>query len=160
MQDVKPLIFIDTEFTDFQQPELISIALVMENGEHFYAECQDFSKAACSDFVVETILPLLNRTHSSVVGKTPDIAEKAIAWLRERAPAGFTLAFDYIGDYELFLRLMDDRLTIPFEALNIWPQLDESKLNWYFDNYVVPRHHALYDARANRFAYAPASAGI
>jgi len=31
-------IFIDTEFTDFIDPQLISIGLVSEFGEEFYAE--------------------------------------------------------------------------------------------------------------------------
>jgi hypothetical protein len=31
-------VFIDTEFTDFNDPHLISIGLVAESGEEFYAE--------------------------------------------------------------------------------------------------------------------------
>lgn len=31
-------VFIDTEFTDFLDPQLISIGLVAESGEEFYAE--------------------------------------------------------------------------------------------------------------------------
>ncbi len=37
------ILFLDTEFTDFQQPDLISIGLVSECGSHeFYAERNDF----------------------------------------------------------------------------------------------------------------------
>ena len=32
------LIFLDTEFTNFVRPNLISIALVSEDGQEFYAE--------------------------------------------------------------------------------------------------------------------------
>jgi hypothetical protein len=31
-------VFIDTEFTDFLDPQLISIGLVAQSGEEFYAE--------------------------------------------------------------------------------------------------------------------------
>ena len=32
------LVFLDTEFTDFVRPDLISIALVSEDGREFYTE--------------------------------------------------------------------------------------------------------------------------
>lgn len=32
------LVFLDTEFTQIQQPELISVGLVSELGHEFYAE--------------------------------------------------------------------------------------------------------------------------
>ena len=55
------LIFLDTEFTDFPESEcdLISIGLVDENGREFYAESTQFRREACSDFVVDVVLPLL-----------------------------------------------------------------------------------------------------
>lgn len=36
------LIFLDTEFTDFARPDLISLALVSEDGREFYAERIDY----------------------------------------------------------------------------------------------------------------------
>jgi len=48
------LVFLDTEFTDFVRPDLISIALVAEDGREFYAERTDYHRDACSDFVRET----------------------------------------------------------------------------------------------------------
>ena len=50
-------IFADTEFTDFIDCDLISIALVAEDGHEFYAERTDFDHHACSAFVREAILP-------------------------------------------------------------------------------------------------------
>ncbi|WP_426356268.1 hypothetical protein ACP26O_00100 [Burkholderia sp. R-40] len=50
-------IFVDTEFTDFIDCDLISIALVAEDGHEFYAERTDFDHHACSAFVREAILP-------------------------------------------------------------------------------------------------------
>ena len=51
------LIFLDTEFTAFMRPDLISIALVSEDGREFYAERTDYRQADCSDFVRATVLP-------------------------------------------------------------------------------------------------------
>lgn len=45
------LIFIDTEFTDFKNAELISIGLVTEDCRHeFYVELP-VNQARCNDFV-------------------------------------------------------------------------------------------------------------
>ena len=38
------LVFLDTEFTDFTSPDLISIALVAEDGREFYAELDDYQR--------------------------------------------------------------------------------------------------------------------
>ena len=54
------LIFLDTEFTDFARPDLISLALVSEDGREFYAERTDYDPERCSEFVRETVLPLLD----------------------------------------------------------------------------------------------------
>lgn len=54
------LLFLDTEFTNFDYPQLISIALVSECGESFYAELADgWTPESCSPFVAREILPLL-----------------------------------------------------------------------------------------------------
>ena len=53
-------VYLDTEFTKFARPQLISLALVAESGQEFYGESTDFVKVQCSDFVVENVLPLLH----------------------------------------------------------------------------------------------------
>lgn len=54
-------LFLDTEFTDLHPAaKLISIALVAEDGEFFYAELTDTYKLEeCSDFVKSYVLPFL-----------------------------------------------------------------------------------------------------
>lgn len=56
------LVFFDTEFTDFaEDAKLISIGLVAETGETFYAELSDtYTVDECSDFVIEHVLPRLD----------------------------------------------------------------------------------------------------
>lgn len=54
-------LFLDTEFTDLRpEAKLISIALVDDNGEYFYAELTDsYELADCSEFVRSYVLPFL-----------------------------------------------------------------------------------------------------
>lgn len=53
-------IFLDTEFTELsQQAQLISIALVAENGDWFYAELTDYDPNAASAWVRENVISLL-----------------------------------------------------------------------------------------------------
>lgn len=54
-------LFLDTEFTDLvPHNKLISIALVDENEEYFYAELTDtYSIDDCSEFVKKEVLPYL-----------------------------------------------------------------------------------------------------
>ena len=39
------LMFLDTEFTNFVRPDLISLALVAKDGREFYAERDDYRRA-------------------------------------------------------------------------------------------------------------------
>lgn len=54
-------LFLDTEFTDLHpEAKLISIALVDDNGEYFYAELTDnYELSDCSGFVKSYVLPFL-----------------------------------------------------------------------------------------------------
>lgn len=72
-------VFFDCEFTKLQQPldpepnELISIGCISEAGEKFYAENSCYQVEHCSEFVVETVLPLLDGfdylMHYSMIAK-------------------------------------------------------------------------------------------
>ena len=54
-------LYLDTEFTDLHpEAKLISIALVADDGDFFYAELTDtFKIEDCSDFVKNYVLPFL-----------------------------------------------------------------------------------------------------
>jgi hypothetical protein len=43
--------FLDTEFTDFNACDLISVAMVSEDGREFYGECADFERQLLLKFV-------------------------------------------------------------------------------------------------------------
>lgn len=59
--------FVDTEFTDFLDCQLISVAIVGEDGREFYGECSDFDRRQCSAFVREAALPQLGQGPSRSV---------------------------------------------------------------------------------------------
>ncbi|WP_248324111.1 MULTISPECIES: 3'-5' exoribonuclease [unclassified Caballeronia] len=54
-------LFVDTEFTDFIDCDLISIALVAEDGREFYGERSDYDDSTCTAFVREAVIPQLGQ---------------------------------------------------------------------------------------------------
>lgn len=51
-------VVIDTELTDFIECHLISLGMVTERGEEFYAEIP-YPNQTCSAFVREDVIPIL-----------------------------------------------------------------------------------------------------
>lgn len=155
-------LFLDTEFTDFTNSELISIGLVDENGREFYAESTSFRREACSDFVNETVLPLLGQYPAALVGTKQHIAYRLEAWLEDYRDSGATICVDYQTDWDLFLDLLSElpkRSDMSFiKPEMIWTNLDLQKIEQWWTETQFPRHMALYDARANRHGYNPENA--
>lgn len=77
-------LFLDTEFTDLiPENKLISIALMDENGEFFYAELNDsYTLDDCSDFVKSYVLPFLKG--GEYVMSENECALKMTKWIEER----------------------------------------------------------------------------
>lgn len=147
-------LFLDTEFTDFTNPELISIGIVDENGREFYAESTSFRRERCSEFVVETVLPLLGQYTDSLVLNRYQIAHALLQWLEEYREQGATICVDYYTDWYLFHELLESTTVMEFvKPLNIWPDIDSHKIESWWQETGLSRHHALYDARANRYGY-------
>lgn len=91
------LIFIDTEFTDFMNPELISIGLVTDDGQHeFYAELP-VNRSKCNDFVLATILPQLGKAPEAQCTPT-ELLSRLRQWLEQFAQQTPVICFDYDGD--------------------------------------------------------------
>lgn len=146
------LIFIDTEFTDFKQAELISLGLVSEDGQHeFYAELP-VNLARCNDFVIATVLPLLGKIAGAKSSKQ-ELTTRLKQWLADFADQQPVICFDYEGDWQLFCAAMNDEIPEWLGAKNIDHQLDPLELQLFFIENKLSQHHALYDARANRHAF-------
>jgi hypothetical protein len=155
------LIFLDTEFTDFNDCDLISIGLVDENGREFYAESTQYRQEACSDFVRQVVIPLLGQHKDTVVGNYFEIAKQLNEWLKFYNDE-IVIAIDYLGDWQLLVKLLallpEEELVQNVKGLNIWGDLDIMALEYYWaevDAFGHKEHHALYDARGNKYAYKP-----
>ena len=150
------LVFLDTEFSDFAKSDLISLALVAEDGREFYAERTDYRQNECSAFVQEIVLPLLGR----VPGAACDSAELALrlrTWFHA-LPEPSIIIFDYQTDWDLLAGAMPGRPLDSFATplyLNgyaITHPIFEQAQNLTYTQ-AWPPHHALADARALRAGY-------
>jgi hypothetical protein len=87
------LIFLDTEFTEFYNPDLISLGLASLNGKEFYAEVP-FTRPSCSQFVLDVVLPLLSGAFQVPID---DLHKNILNWfdsIREDNPV--IICFDSI----------------------------------------------------------------
>ena len=154
------LVFLDTEFTDFTNPDLISLALVSENGREFYAERADYRREDCNDFVRQEVLPLLGRVPGAACTHS-ELTERVRTWF-ECLPEPATLVFDFEGDWLLladaWLGLhhreapanVGDKLHLSNHTIT--HPIFEAALNRVFTQHWPP-HHALADARALMAGY-------
>ncbi|SDC19781.1 protein of unknown function [Cupriavidus sp. YR651] len=144
--------FIDTEFTDFLNCQLISLAIVGEDGREFYGECADFDRLLCSEFVRAAVLPQLGQ----IPGRSMPAAQlrtELQAWLLAvPARPQPILCFDYQGDIDLMFDLLDRDVPGGWMSEHIGDRLDVGKLEAYYREHGG-RHHALHDARAHAYAF-------
>ena len=146
-------VFIDTEFTDFLDPQLISIGLVAETGEEFYAELP-YEIKECSEFVKAAVLPLLGYAPHAEVSKD-DLYGKIMQWLRLVRPADAEvhICYDYQTDWDLFYDVLDGRVPPWCKRRLVADRINELLRYEYHKKNALPEHHALNDARANCYAF-------
>jgi len=147
-------LFLDTEFTDFLDDlELISLALVSESGQEFYAELSSFDESACNDFVRKTVLPLLYKSQDAICASKAELRARLDAWFLSFSQ-DVTIMYDCFTDYALLMDLFGNELPwYARESIAIERRLDPDRLESYFATEGVIRHHALHDARGNKFAF-------
>ena len=144
--------FLDTEFTSFDECQLISLAIVGEDGREFYAECSDFDRTLCSDFVRKTVLPQLGQFPErmmSLMQIRRDLNEWLTAIPVKPKPV---LCADFIGDLTLLGHVINGELPKGWKEELILGRIDQERLAEYFASHGGI-HHALHDARANSIAY-------
>ena len=154
------LVFLDTEFTDFVRPDLISLALVSEDGREFYAERTDYYTTRCSDFVRETVLPLLGRVPGASCTRT-ELTDRVRDWFGQ-LPEPATVVFDSEKDWLLLAVAMLGRphskppgnfakqLYLD-SSVFAHPLFEQAQNRLYTQDW--PPHHALADARALMAGY-------
>lgn len=147
-------LFIDTEFTDFIDCELISIGLVSEDGRHeFYAEVEDYDRQKCNAHVQAGIWPLLGKTPEAVIPRAV-LVEQLRTWL-SGLPRRLIIASDSYQDWELLVDVLDGELPANIQGReDLRGLIDTSVYHRAVCQYHAqpsqPWHHALHDARANR----------
>lgn len=154
------LIFLDTEFTDFVRPDLISIALVSEDGREFYAERTDYHRDACSSFVRETVLTLLDRVPGAVCSRA-ELTLRLRDWF-ETLSEPATIIYDFEGDWLLLANAylgryhrqppanVGDKLHLDSYTIT-HPVFEQAQSRIHTQD--MPPHHALADARALMAGY-------
>ena len=159
------LLFLDTEFTNLDDGELLSIGLISEDGKHsFYAERNDFSRYACSAFVIKYVLPLFGRYPDAQC--TVDELSIRLRSFIEGLPTMAQLCCDSEKDIYQFTAAMtrSGRLPAPSKLsldhqiirdMTVDPVFEKAFLAHFCDG--REQHHALWDAQANRLGYIAAT---
>lgn len=147
-------VFFDTEFTGLtDDASLISIGMVDEAGEEFYAELSDtYSPRECSEFCRREVLPHLEGGAARML--LVDVRHSLWNWLASRG-AGAVLVCDSPRDVRQIRRLFAKGLppNVSIEVLGWWPNLRRRFLNRGRRMHIqlgLRVHHALDDARVNR----------
>lgn len=160
-------IFYDTEFIeDGKTIDLISIGMVAENGDEYYAISREFDSTKASEWVCENVLSHLPLRWKVI---SPDVTEECADYkwrteIRDEVQA-FVLAhgpkvemWGYYADYDhvvlcqLFGTMMDLPRGFPMYTRDI-KQLCVSLGDPKLPEQGKGEHHALLDARWNQIAY-------
>lgn len=132
-------LFIDTEFNEYKG-ELISIALVDENGEEFY---QSVGCENPGSWVAEHVMPIIGIPASSLNA----VQYKLAKFLKDYS--NIHIIADWPEDIQHFCNLL---ITGPGERINT-PPLTMEVLRDLDDVQSAIPHNALEDAKAIRLSY-------
>lgn len=148
------LIFLDTEYTDPIQIDLISIGMVSEDGRaEFYAERNDYRADDCNSFVRSVVLPLLDAPPANVLSRD-ELTTKLREWFAT-LPNQVIIGCDDRTDYELLIDALDGQVPNNLVGIKDVRSLNDatvfhSAACHYHERQGCPWHHALHDARAHR----------
>lgn len=166
-------IFFDTEFTGLHQhTTLISIGLVAESGETFYAELTDYDKPQIDDWLQENVIDnLFLSPHDSIadpkewklLGDTASLKDALIVWLSQFEKVEIwsdCLSYDWV----LFNQIFGHAFAIPgnvyyipfdictlFNAKGIDADISREEFSVMTENSL--KHNALWDARVIKACY-------
>jgi hypothetical protein len=168
-------LFLDTEFTGLhQRTTLISLALVAETGEEFYAEFTDYDRSQVDPWIAKNVVDHLllyagRRTKGDLLllqGDTTSVKENLEIWLQKFDSTieiwSDTLAYDWMLFCDLFggaQHLPKNIYYIPFDLATVFrvlglnPDLSRVEMaELYWKNSPEGRpsgseHNALFDAR-------------
>lgn len=113
--------FLDTEFhEDGRTIDLISVGLVSDRGDRYYAVSNEFDEARCSDWVKANVLPhlpprLVWKPRSQIA------AEIRMLLLRDGKPEvwAYFADYDWVALCQLYGRMIDLPTGFPFYCLDL-----------------------------------------
>lgn len=146
------LIFLDTEYTDAIDCDLISVGMVSEDGQHeLYAERSDYRTEWCNSFVHAAVVPQLGGAGPAL--DRQQLAVRLAEWFAT-LPRNITVACDSFTDWELLLDALDGARPAnlngryDLRAHSDSPEFNHAVIRYHEQS--GPWHHALHDARAHR----------
>jgi hypothetical protein len=160
-------VFFDTEFTTSEShigyPGLISIACIAEDGREFYAELTNtWQPGNCSQFVLDTVLPLLDGGDCRMLDA--QCAQRLKYWIESLTDSLVIMRSDaprydwpWIEELFQFFGCWPNNLrrkcgSICFDNENQQQRFDNA-LKEYWRINQARRHHALVDARSLLYAW-------
>lgn len=150
-------IWVDTEFTDFVNCELISIAAVINFEKHFYGAVTDYDKKMVSQFVKDEVLPIVHNHPLDIEDKFSKVAAAFVKWLKVVAPKEqITFCIDYVSDMMHIRNLLScakfNHNRVQYRYCDPYSNpVGKHEYNSYFiNNRSAVRHNALDDAFALR----------
>jgi len=150
--------FIDTEF--IERPctiDLISLGIVREDGNMYYAESLETNWAFANDWVIEHVKP--NLIGDSVSNTLAGISGDVHQWIGDDTPEfwGYYADYDWVVFCWLFGTMMDLPPGWPMYCRDLKQLLDERNISREAINQQVrpapTTHNALDDARWVRHVY-------
>lgn len=99
-QQNRLLLFVDTEFTDFKDMDLVSIGIVSQEQHEFYAENSEYNHAWCNDFVKTDVLPKLYGGEYAL--PYTQLKETLQLWLSDLLEEYATVLFIFDYSYDWF----------------------------------------------------------
>jgi len=149
------LLFLDTEFTDFVDCDLIAVGMVSEDGRQvFYAERNDYRDDWVNRFVRAGVLPQLGLVPDAICSRE-ELMCRLWAWFGS-LPRQVRVACDSVHDRDLLWDALGDGLpaNLDRERFDLAPLIDSTVYHKavcsYHDAPGRPWHHALHDAHAHR----------
>jgi hypothetical protein len=173
-------VYIDTEFTDFTNTDIISLGACAENGMEFYGENSDFIRSYSSPWVESNIYPMLDFSKFGM--KRVELSARFWTWIEELPCANVIISYDYETDWKLVNDLFNcEPHPKIIKTENLYHRIFEAcdqhvialggtndqyhkmvekvrkefqgSLDTYFSNPNIRRHHALDDAIGNKLAF-------
>lgn len=165
-------IFFDTEFTGLHQnTTLISIGLVDECGNTFYAELTDYDKSQVDDWLQKNVIDnlILPKNQGNgicldgYVGNIEFIKEKLINWLSQFEQVEIwsdCLSYDWVLFNQIFghaFSIPKNVYYIPFDICTLFidrgidPDISREEFSGMIDG--SQKHNALWDAKVIKACY-------